>query len=116
MPIPVSGESRSVPRGRGPSRFRSRDGSVTGSDPGLTPGFERAKAGRRYAVRPKFGSSRVDDGAVSYDGPEQDDRFRDDLIERALSLPLGDQVALARVADLCDQATASPQGVAIEAS
>jgi HD-like signal output (HDOD) protein len=53
---------------------------------------------------------------VSYDGPEQDERFRDELIERALSLPLGDQVALARVADLCDQPTASPAGVAMEAS
>src|SRR4051812_22231557 len=44
--------------------------------------------------------ARVDDSSVSEPLP-RDDRFREELIERALSLPLGDQAALARVAQLC---------------
>jgi HD-like signal output (HDOD) protein len=44
------------------------------------------------------------------------DAFREELIERALSLPLGDQAALARVARLCERLHTTPQDVAHEAS
>jgi HD-like signal output (HDOD) protein len=50
------------------------------------------------------------------DVPERDDSFREELIDRALSLPLGNQAALTRVAALCDQPAASPGGIALEAS
>jgi HD-like signal output (HDOD) protein len=67
-------------------------------------------------VEPKVAAPYVDYVHVTYDRPERDDRFRDELIERAMSLPLGDQIALARVADLCDHPAATPAGIAFEAS
>lgn len=46
---------------------------------------------------------------------ERPDAFREKLLEQALSLPLGDRVALARVVALCEQPAATPQDVALEA-
>lgn len=46
----------------------------------------------------------------------RDDSFREELITRALSLPLGDQGALARVASLCERLSTTPNDVALEAS
>jgi HD-like signal output (HDOD) protein len=47
--------------------------------------------------------------------PERGTEFREELIERALSLPLGDQAALNRVARLCDEETASVARIALDA-
>jgi HD-like signal output (HDOD) protein len=45
----------------------------------------------------------------------RDDTFREELLDRALTLPLGDQAALARVAQLCERLHTTPQDVAHEA-
>jgi HD-like signal output (HDOD) protein len=45
----------------------------------------------------------------------RDDSFREELLTRALSLPLGDQGALARVASLCERLSTTPNDVALEA-
>jgi HD-like signal output (HDOD) protein len=42
--------------------------------------------------------------------------LRDEIVERALTLPLGNLAALNRVARLCGEPTASPAGVALEAA
>jgi HD-like signal output (HDOD) protein len=47
--------------------------------------------------------------------PDRGADFREELIERALSLPLGDQAALNRVARLCDEETASVARIALDA-
>jgi HD-like signal output (HDOD) protein len=52
---------------------------------------------------------------VSEHLPERGDDFREELIERALSLPLGDQAALNRVASLCDEESASVGRIALDA-
>jgi HD-like signal output (HDOD) protein len=44
------------------------------------------------------------------------DALRDEIVERALTLPLGNLAALNRVARLCGQPTATPAGVALEAA
>lgn len=46
----------------------------------------------------------------------RDERFRDELVERALALPVGDTQTLLRVAELCDLPTVTPQLIALEAS
>ena len=44
------------------------------------------------------------------------DALRDDIVERALTLPLGNLAALNRVARLCASPTATPAGIALEAA
>jgi HD-like signal output (HDOD) protein len=44
------------------------------------------------------------------------DALLDEIVERALTLPLGNLAALNRVARLCGQSTATPAGVALEAA
>jgi HD-like signal output (HDOD) protein len=46
----------------------------------------------------------------------RDEQFRDELVERALTLPVGDIPALLRVAELCGVPTATPQLIALEAA
>jgi HD-like signal output (HDOD) protein len=64
----------------------------------------------------KLPRARVDYIVVSPDPPVRDDEFREELIARALSLPLGDLAALGRVSQLCERLSATPQDVALEAS
>ena len=44
------------------------------------------------------------------------DALRDQIVERALTLPLGNLAALNRVARLCGEASATPAGIAYEAA
>jgi len=46
----------------------------------------------------------------------RDERFREELVERALALPVGDTQALLRVAELCEQPAVTPQLLALEVS
>jgi HD-like signal output (HDOD) protein len=46
----------------------------------------------------------------------RDERFLEELVERALALPVGDYAALLRIAELCEQPTTTPQLLALEAS
>jgi HD-like signal output (HDOD) protein len=46
----------------------------------------------------------------------RDERFREELVERALALPVGDTRALLRVAELCALPSTTPQLLALEAS
>jgi HD-like signal output (HDOD) protein len=46
----------------------------------------------------------------------RDERFREELVERALALPVGDTQALLRVAELCEQQSVTPQLLALEVS
>ena len=46
----------------------------------------------------------------------RDERFREELVERALALPVGDTQALLRVAELCEQRSVTPQLLALEVS
>lgn len=62
-----------------------------------------------------MGARAADYGSVTGDPPVRDDSFREELIVRALSLPLGDHVALARVASLCERLSATPSDIALEA-
>jgi HD-like signal output (HDOD) protein len=52
--------------------------------------------------------------AASYSAPGH--ALRDEIVERALTLPLGNLAALNRVARLCGEPTATPAGVALEAA
>lgn len=44
------------------------------------------------------------------------DALRDEIVERALTLPLGNLAALNRVARLCGEPSATPAGIALEAA
>lgn len=46
----------------------------------------------------------------------RDESFREELVERALALPVGDTAALMRVAELCESPAATAQLVALEVS
>jgi HD-like signal output (HDOD) protein len=51
----------------------------------------------------------------SLESLERGERLREHLVELALSLPLGNQAALTRLAVLCNRPTVTPQGAALEA-
>lgn len=46
----------------------------------------------------------------------RDSRFIEELVERALALPVGDPASLLRVAELCELSSSTPQLLALEAS
>jgi HD-like signal output (HDOD) protein len=46
----------------------------------------------------------------------RDSHFIEELVERALALPVGDPASLMRVAELCELASSTPQLLALEAS
>jgi HD-like signal output (HDOD) protein len=46
----------------------------------------------------------------------RDERFREELVERALALPVGNTQALLRVAELCELPSVTPQLLALEVS
>ncbi|HEY1370803.1 MAG TPA: HDOD domain-containing protein [Gaiellaceae bacterium] len=54
--------------------------------------------------------------AASISEPDRGEILRERLVELALSLPLGNQAALARLAVLCDDPTVTAQGAALEAA
>ncbi|MGH3049706.1 MAG: HDOD domain-containing protein, partial [Gaiellaceae bacterium] len=46
----------------------------------------------------------------------RDERFLEELVERALALPVGDPASLLRLAELCELPSTTPQLLALEAS